>query len=96
MGVRGARILATAPTFANLTHLHLKGCGIGETGTRHLVTSRTLDNLVVLEASGNKTGSGAGKLLNPATLPRLAKCSLGTGIPKGTATRLRRRAGIEI
>lgn len=96
VGARGARVVATSPTLANLTRLHLENCTLGESGTKHLVGSTTLSNLVVLEMFGNKTGRGAGKLLNPQVLPRLGKCSLGTGIPKRTATRLRRRPAIVI
>jgi uncharacterized protein (TIGR02996 family) len=96
VGARGANMLATSPRFTNLTRLHLDACGLGESGTRHLVLSKTLNNLVVLDMSGNKTGSGAGKLVNPEVLPKLGCCYLGTGIPKGTATRLRRRPGIVI
>jgi len=96
VGIRGAQVLATAPGFANLTRLILEGCALGESGTKHLVWPRSLSNLVVLNMSDNKTGSGAGKLLNRKVLPRLASCCLGTGIPKATATRLRRRPGIMI
>jgi uncharacterized protein (TIGR02996 family) len=96
VGIRGAQVLATAPGFANLTRLILEGCALGESGTKHLVWPKSLSNLVVLNMSDNKTGSGAGKLLNRKVLPRLASCYLGTGIPKATATRLRRRPGIMI
>ena len=96
VGARGARVLATTSQFANLTQLLLEGCSLGESGTKHLVLSTTLNNLVALDMSENKTGSSASKLLNPNVLPKLANCSLGTGIPKATATRLRRRAGIII
>lgn len=96
VGVRGAHVLATAPMYRNLSRLELDSCNLGEAGVKELVGSRNLDNLVVLNVFRNKTGSGAGKLLNPKVLPRLASCQLGSGIPKGTATRLRRRPGIVV
>jgi uncharacterized protein (TIGR02996 family) len=96
IGIRGARLLATAPGFANLTRLSLQACAVGEAGTKELVQSKTLTKLVALDLSENKTNSGAGKLLNPNVLPRMASCSLGAGIPKATATRLGRRPGIII
>lgn len=96
VGARGAHVLATSPCFANLTRLLLDACALGESGTKHLVLSKTLNNLVVLDISGNKTGSGAGSLTKPNVLPKLASCYLGTGISKTTATRLRRRPGILI
>ena len=92
----GADVLGHSPSFANLTRLDVEGCGLGERGTRHLVGSKILTNLVSLEAGCTRTGSGAGKLVNPAVLPRLASCYLGTGVPKVTATRLRRRPGVRV
>jgi uncharacterized protein (TIGR02996 family) len=96
VGIRGARLLATKTDFANLRRLGLQACAIGEAGTKHLITSNNLTDLVALDVSEGKTGSGAGKLLNAKVLAKLACCKLGTGIPKGTATRLRRRPGVSI
>jgi uncharacterized protein (TIGR02996 family) len=96
VGARGARALATSPTFANLTRLHVDGCSLGEGGTRHIIGSPILSNLVALDMYGNKTGRGAGKLLNVKVLPKLGSCCLGSGVPKGTATRLRRRTGLVV
>jgi uncharacterized protein (TIGR02996 family) len=96
VGLRGAKVLATGPTFANLTRLDLTECALGEAGTKAVVASNTLANLVVLDLSGNKVGGGAGKLVNRKQFPRLAYCRLGTGIPRSTATRLRRRPGVRV
>jgi uncharacterized protein (TIGR02996 family) len=96
VGLRGAKILANRPTFANLTRLDLAECALGEAGTKAVVASSTLANLVVLDLSGNKVGAGVGKLANRKLFPRLAYCRLGTGIPRSTATRLRRRPGVRV
>ncbi len=95
VAVRGARVLATSPAFANLTRLELANCSLGERGTEALVGSSSLTDLVYLSLDRNKVGSGAGKLANPKVFPRLATARLGHGIPKATATRLRRRPGID-
>jgi uncharacterized protein (TIGR02996 family) len=95
VAVRGARVLATSPAFSNLTRLRLESCGLGERGTKELLGSKTLGNLVVLALSGNALGAAAGKLASPKVFPLLARCRLGYGIPKATATRIRRRVGME-
>ncbi len=96
VSIRGARVIAADPAFANLSQLRSGSCSLGERGTRVLVTSENLSNLVVLDVNGCKTGSGAGKLADPKVLPCLARCHLGSGVPKGAATRLRRRAAIQL
>jgi uncharacterized protein (TIGR02996 family) len=95
VAVRGARVLATSPAFANLTRLRLESCGLGERGTKELLGSKILGNLVVLALSGNTLGAAAGKLASPKVFPHLARCYLGYGMPKATATRIRRRVGME-
>ncbi len=96
VGVRGAKVIATNPAFANLTRLDLVGCALGEAGTKAVVGSKTLANLVALDLSENKVGGGAGKLASRNVFPRLAHCLLGTGVPRTTATRLRRRPGVSV
>ena len=96
VGIRGAKLIASRPQFANLTRLGLAGCAIGDAGARALVRSQNLANLVVLDLSANKLGRGAARLANRKVLPRLAHCRLGTGVPKSTAARLRRRPGVRV
>jgi hypothetical protein len=96
VGVRGAKLIATRPQFANLTRLGLSGCSLGDAGARAIIRSRTLGNLVVLDLSANKLGRGAARLASRKVLPRLAHCRLGLGVPKTTAARLRRRPGVRV
>ena len=96
VGIRGAKLIATRPTFANLTRLGLCACAIGDAGARAIVRSKTLTDLVSLDLSANKIGRGVERLTNRKVLPRLAYCRLGSGIPKSTAARLRRRPGVRV
>jgi uncharacterized protein (TIGR02996 family) len=95
VAIRGARVLAASPTFANLTRLRLECCNLGERGTTEIVGPKRLANLVSLFLVGNNVGSSVGKLANPNVFPRLASCHLGYGIPRAVANRIRRRPGIE-
>jgi hypothetical protein len=97
VGVRGARVIAAAPAFADLTRLDLDECGLGERGTKAVAGSKTLANLVALDLAGNRVGGGAGKLVSPKVFPRLARCSLTSNrLPRATMTRLRRRPGVRV
>ena len=93
---RGAKHIASRPTFANLTQLGLSACALGKAGAKALVRSKTLANLVTLDLSANKVGSGVSTLASRKVLPRLAYCRLGTGVPQSTAARLRRRPGVRV
>ena len=94
VALRGARVLAASPSFANLTRLRLEHCALGARAAAALVASKTLDRLVVLNLTGNKTGSGCAKLASPKVFPRLAYCRIGTGVPRATYARLLRRPGV--
>ena len=94
VALRGARVLATSPSFANLTRLRLETCAVGPRAAAALAASETLDGLVSLTLKGNKIGSGLAKVANTQTFPRLAHCRLGTGVPRGTHARLCRRPGV--
>lgn len=96
VGIRGAKLIATRDTFANLTRLGLSRCMIGDAGARALVRSKQLTGLVSLDLSGNKLGRGVEYLASRKVLPRLAECRLGSGVPKSTAARLRRRQGVRV
>ena len=96
VGIRGAKLIASRPTFANLTRLGLAACAIGDAGARAVVQSKLLANLVSLDLSANKLGRGVERLASRKVLPRLAYCRLGSGVPKSTAARLRRRPGMRV
>jgi uncharacterized protein (TIGR02996 family) len=96
VGIRGAKLIATHSTFARLTRLGLSGCAIGEAGANAVVRSKLLAGLVSLDLSGNTVGRGVDRLAGRKVLPRLAQCRLGGGVPKRTAARLRRRAGVRV
>jgi uncharacterized protein (TIGR02996 family) len=95
VGSRGARELATRPTFRHLTRLGLERCRLGQVAVAALLQSRLLTNLVVLELSSNRAGSAALKLARHQTLPRLAVCSLRFNqLSRVARNRLGRRPGI--
>lgn len=95
IGIRGARVLADQPTFANLTRLGLERCRLSEAAVEALVRSPYLTNLVVLELGWNRAGSGAAALASRRVFPRLAWCSLVFNrLGRATGIRVCRRPGV--
>lgn len=97
IGIRGGRALGSGASFANLTRLHLRACGLRENGARAIVESDTLANLAVLDMPDNGAGKGLTKLADPRVLPRLASANLTHNrVPKWTLSRLRKRPGVDV
>ena len=96
VGIRGAKLIAARPEFANLTRLGLSTCTIGDAGAKAIVRSKSLTELTWLDLSGNKIGRGVTRLTNRKVFPRLANCRIGNGVPKSLAVRLRRRPGVRV
>jgi uncharacterized protein (TIGR02996 family) len=91
LGHAGAKALATNPTFAGLTRLCLDDCRIGDSGAEALFESPNLQNLVELHLSYNAIRTSADALADPAILPRLGECWLGSNnIPRKAAEKLQR------
>jgi uncharacterized protein (TIGR02996 family) len=91
LGNAGAKALATNPTFAGLTRLCLDDCKIGDPGAKALLDSPHLQNLVELHLSYNAIRNSADALADPAVLPRLGECWLGSNkITRKTAEKLKR------
>jgi hypothetical protein len=90
VGDEGAKVIAASPAFAGLTRLDLARCRIGDAGARALLASPYLQKLVRLRLDANTIRDGLDDLADPAIMPRMAECCLGSNdVPRATVEKIR-------
>jgi len=93
LGEPGARALS-AEKFGNLTRLHVAGCKLSDAAMSQLLSSRTLQNLVELDASQNESRTVGALLTDRRVLPQLSAANFTDNrLPSDLIRKLKRRPG---